>query len=240
MHLCICMCDDRLQESAVKDGLFVFGGSSLGVQTFAPSSLVLTPSTPFVHFIFHACSFTPLPLHRPRPLSTPARLLLFSPFATRPFPSRFLTLILGQWKYRAFRCKGWYFWSQVTHTFMFQAPMTVTDMYIMLSDPVRHASSLLLFIRKLFNVSGQCVVETYSGFFLYHDSHFAGVDTLLRMNMKHILHLNSKYLADALIQSDLQRASSIGGLSVSHCSKLQTIMAAARMVFVTFWMLNLI
>lgn len=54
-------------------------------------------------------------------------------------------------------------------------------------------------------------METHSASFLYHDSHFAGVDTLLHMNMKHILHLNSKYLADALIQSDSQRASSVGG-----------------------------
>lgn len=101
--------------------------------------------------------------------------------------------------------------SKVTHTFLFQAPMTVTNMYIMLSDSVRHASSLLLFIWKLFNVSGLCVMETYSGSFLYHDSHFAGVGILRHMNIKHILHLNSRNLAKALIQSDLQKESSMGG-----------------------------
>lgn len=67
VDLCICMSENWLQDSAVKDSLFVFGGNSLGVQTFAPSFLVLTPSTPFVLFIFHACSFTPLAPHHPHP-----------------------------------------------------------------------------------------------------------------------------------------------------------------------------
>lgn len=144
-----------------------------------------------------------------------------------PFPSHSLTPpatttttnSLAQCKSRAFCCEGWYSWSQVTHTFMFQASMTVTDMYIMLSDSVRHASSLLLFIWKLFNVSSPCVVETYSGSQLYHDSHFAGADTLLHMHTKCILHLNSKYLADAHNQSDLQRTSSMGGCH-SWCSEI--------------------
>lgn len=213
VHLRICMSDNWLQESAVKDSLFVFGGNSLGVQTFAPSSLVRTPSTPFVHFIFHACSFTPLPLHHPHHPVIPSPPVTLPP--PPPSPLLLHPLVLGQCKSRAFYCKGWYFWSQATHTFMFQAPMTVTDMYIMLSDSVRHASSLLLFIWKLFNVSDPCVVDTYSGSFLYHDSYFAGVDTLLHMNMKHVLDLNSRYLADTLIQSDFQRASSMGVVSVS-------------------------
>lgn len=93
--------------------------------------------------------------------------------------------------------------------FMFQAAMTVTDMSIMLSDSVRHASSLLLFIWKLFNVSGLCIVETYSGSLLYYDSRLADVDTRLHMNMN-VLHLNSRYLADALNQSDLQNTGSMG------------------------------
>lgn len=228
-HRSICMSDNWLQESAVKDSLFVFGGNSLGVQTFAPSSLVLTPSTPFVHFIFHACSFASLPLHPPVSPSPP---LAVSALRPRPPPLFSIPLVLDRCKSRAFCCKGWYFWSQVTHTFMFQAAMTVTDMYIMLSDSVRHASSLLLFIWKLFNVLGPCVVETYSDSFLYHDALFAGVDTLLHMNMK--------YLADALIQSDLQRACSMGGLSVSCSTELQSIIAAAGVDPVTLWMLNCI
>lgn len=100
--------------------------------------------------------------------------------------------------------------SEVTHAFVLQAAMTVTDMYIMLSDSVRHASCLLLFIWKLFNVSGLNAGETYSGSFLYQDSHFAGVDTLLYMNIKHILLLNSRNLAEVLIQSDFQKVSSMG------------------------------
>lgn len=131
-----------------------------------------------------------------------------------PPPATTTTSSLAQCKSRAFCCEGWYSWSQVTHTFMFQASMTVTDMYIMLSDSVRHASSLLLFIWKLFNVSSPCVVETYSGSQLYHDSHFAGADTLLHMNTKHILHLNSKYLADAHNQSDLKERAAWGVVSL--------------------------
>ena len=125
------------------------------------------------------------------PPVNPSPPLAVSTLCPRPPPLFSIPLVLDRCKSRAFCCKGWYFWSQVTHTFMFQAAMTVTDMYIMLSDSVRHASSLLLFIWKLFNVSGPCVVETYSDSFLYHDALFAGVDTLLHMNMKHILHLNS-------------------------------------------------
>lgn len=144
-------------------------------------------------FHFSRLLFDSTPSASPPPMSTPARLSLFPPLP--PSLLALYPLILGHCKSRAFCCKGWYFWSQVTHTFMFQAPMTVTDMYIMLSDSVRHVSSLPLFIWKLFNVSGQCVVETYSGSFLYYDSHFAGADTLLHMNMKHILHLYSRCLA---------------------------------------------
>lgn len=78
---------------------------------------------------------------------------------------------------------------------MFQVPMTVTDMYIMLSDSVRHASSLLLFVSKLFHVSGLCAVETYSCSSPFPDSFFAGVDILLHMNMKHVyIHISGIWL----------------------------------------------
>lgn len=206
--LCICISDNGLRESALKDSLFVSGANSLGVQTFAPSSSVLTPSTPFVHFIFHACSFTPLPLHGTHPRQPQPASCCFP--QCPPFPFSFSILLSGasaNQEHSAARADI----SEVTHTFMFQAPMTVTDMYIMLSESVRHASSLPLFIWKLFNVSGLCVAETYSGSFLYHDSHFAGVDTLLHMNIKHSLHLNSRNLAKALIQRDTQKASSMRG-----------------------------
>lgn len=71
--------------------------------------------------------------------------------------------------------------------------------------------------------------ETYSGSFLYHDSHFEGVDTLLRMDMKDIYILYSMCLADALIQGDL----------VCSHSKLLTLLVAARTNLVKIrWILN--
>lgn len=54
------------------------------------------------------------------------------------------------------------------------------------------------------------MLETYGESSLCCDSHFAGV-TLLHMNIKHISHLNSPYLTRALIQSDLDLASNMGG-----------------------------
>lgn len=54
-------------------------------------------------------------------------------------------------------------------------------------------------------------METYSGSFLYHDSHFAGVDTLLHMNIEHILHLNSRTLVKAFIQTGAQKSKQYGG-----------------------------
>lgn len=102
-----------LQECTLKDSLFVFGGNSLGVQTSALSSLVLTPSTPFVLFIFHACSLATLPPHHLHPPSTPACLSLFPPSA--PSPLILYQLVLAKSESRAFCCKGEYFWGQVTH-----------------------------------------------------------------------------------------------------------------------------
>lgn len=103
-HLYICMSDNWLQESAVKDSLFVFGGNSLSVQAFAPSSLVLTPSTPFVHSIFHACSFTPLSLHHPHPTYQPS--CCPSPNSLLTYPLVPTQLILDQCESRAFCCEG--------------------------------------------------------------------------------------------------------------------------------------
>lgn len=80
-------------------------------------------------------------------------------------------------------------------------------------------------------------METYSASFLYHDFHFAGVDTLRHMNIKHILHLNSRNLAKALIQSDLQKESSMGCCQFLALAKLHTIMATMAIDAGTFWML---
>lgn len=82
----ICTFEDWLQESAVKDSVFVFGGNSLGVQAFAPSSLVLIPSTPFVLFIFHAFAFTPLLLHYPHSYCLPLPISLSTPPRPPPPP----------------------------------------------------------------------------------------------------------------------------------------------------------
>lgn len=91
----------------------------------------------FSRLLFHSTPFASPAINPSLPSAVfPSSLLILYP------------LVLDQCKSRAFCCKGWYFWSRVTHTFMFQAPMTVTEMYIMLSDSVRHASSVLLFVWK--------------------------------------------------------------------------------------------
>lgn len=99
----------------------------------------------FSRLLFHSTRSALPPPHRHPQLASRC----FSPFHPLSLSFSIPPSWLG-----AFCCKDRYFRSQLTHTVMFQAPMTVTDMYIMLSDSVRHASSLPLFIAKLFNVSG--------------------------------------------------------------------------------------
>lgn len=94
-----------------------------------------TPSTPFARFIFHARSRRPCP---PTPACPPYHSIAL---CTLVSSRRKIYSVLP--KQRTRLC--------------FQAPMTVTDMYIMLSDSVRHATALPLFIWKLFITTGPCV-----------------------------------------------------------------------------------
>lgn len=95
---------------------------------------------------FHfSCSRFWNPLLHPLPIAHPP-----------PSPLFVYPVALALCKSGAFCSMSRYFWSQVTHTFMFQAPMTVTDIHIMLSDLVRHARSLLFFVWELFKLSSPC------------------------------------------------------------------------------------
>lgn len=190
----------------------------------------------FSRLVFHSA---PSVWHPPP--SNPVCLLLFPPVP--PLPVSFSILLSGasaNLEHFAARADI----SEATYTFMFQAPVTATNMYILLSDSVRHVGSLLLFIWKLFNMWGLCVVETYSGLFLYHDSHFAGVDTLLYMNIEHILHSNSRTWVKAFIQTGAQKSKQYGGggggVSLYCCSKVYTIMATSWIDYVMFgcWILH--
>lgn len=112
VHLWICMSDNWLQESAVKDSLFVFERelircADVFLILFGAYSVNTICAFHFSRLLF--CS-TPSASPLPSPPSTLARLLLFPP--PPPFPLVLHPLVLAQWKSSAFCCKGWYFWSQ--------------------------------------------------------------------------------------------------------------------------------
>lgn len=96
--------------------------------------------------------------------------------------------------------------------------MTVTVTSVILSDSVRHASSVLLFIWKRFNVSELCAVDTSGGSFLCCDSGFAGANTLISHDYKtHCkVHLSSGNIVKVLNLCDLQKQAARGVVSVSQ------------------------
>lgn len=143
----ICISDNWWCGSALKGSLLVSEAISLGAQTFAPFSPAAAPSTPFARFILHAHSRR---LRPPTPacLCPPLALPLSSHSALLSRAGAKIYSVLP--KRRTRLCS--------------QAAMTVTDMYIMLSDSVRHATALPLFIWKLFITTGPvALLETLCG-----------------------------------------------------------------------------
>lgn len=103
----ICVWMPVFAPSYLKDCLPVLDSSPFGVCT--PSSLALSTSTSFVHFIFHACSFTRLAAH--------CFDLLITHLSLRPpRPACSCSLVSDQYKWRLLRYTAWYFWSN-THAF---------------------------------------------------------------------------------------------------------------------------
>lgn len=117
--------------------------------------------------------------------------------------------------------------------------MTVTDTSVILSDSVRHARPVLLFIWKWFNVSELWAVDTSRSSFLCRDSRFAGADTATHECETHCTgHLNSGILLKFSICVTYKNKQH-GGLSVSHSGKLHAIILTAGIDPVTIWIANL-
>lgn len=102
----VCVWRPVFAPSYLKDCPPVLDSSPFGVRT--PSSPALSTSTSFVHFIFHACSFTRLAAHCSNLLITHLSL---RPTTPHPTPACSCSLVSDQYKSRLLRYTGWYFWS---------------------------------------------------------------------------------------------------------------------------------